>query len=166
MPLTLDSPQQRCWLRRRLLLCLLAVLLPFAAYFAYALMRMPGAALLSYNYTDRPIFSFWVNDFWGGNLAPMGEGGVMCCRRLNGPTAKVVWILDMTKAQQLAGAKEERHEIELPMPPRKRSDDTLHVLFFPGNRIELIWSASMLNPLQYPNGIPEHPPTASPLPNR
>ena len=158
MSLTLDSPQQRRWFRRRLLLCLLAVLLPFAAYFAYALMRTPGAALMSHNYMDRPIFSYWVNDNWGGN------GGVTCCWRLDGPTAKVVWILGRTGEQVRQGLKRERHEIELPMPPRKRGDDTLHVLFFSGNRVELIWSASMLNPLQYPNGIPDKPKTTERIP--
>lgn len=41
------------------------------------------------------------------------------------------------------------------MPPRKSGDDTLHVHFFPGNRVELAWASTMiLSPLQYPEGIP------------
>jgi len=148
----LNSPHQKRWRRRRLVLCLAIVLLPLLALYLYGVLRTPGAALMSHNYMDRPVFSYWVNDNWGGN------GGVTCCWRLKGPTAKVVWILDMTRQQQLEGAKEERHEIEVPMPPRKSGDDTLHVHFFPGNRVELAWaSTTILSPLQYPDGIPSRP---------
>ncbi|MCY1555427.1 hypothetical protein D9M68_920920 [compost metagenome] len=81
----------------------------------------------------------------------------MCCRRIDGPTARMVWILSTTGEQARQGMKEERHEIELPMPPRKPGDDTLHVYFFPGNRIQLIWASTMLGPLEYPDGIPDKP---------
>jgi len=130
------------------MLCLAIVLLPLLALYLYGALRTSGAALMSHNYMDRPVGSYWVNDNWGGN------GGVTCCWRLKGPTAKVVWILSMSQAQEDQGMKIERHEIEVPMPPRKPGDDTLHVYFFPGNRIELVLASTMLSPLHYPDGIP------------
>jgi len=123
-----------------LILCLAIVLLPLLALYLYGALRTPGAMLTSESYMDRPIFSYWVNDNWGGN------GGVTCCWRLSGPTAKVVWILDMTRQQQLEGAKEERHEVELPMPPRGREDRYLHVRFDPGNQVRLGWSPDLFSP--------------------
>ncbi|EHY77085.1 DUF3304 domain-containing protein [Pseudomonas kunmingensis] len=153
----LNSPHQKRWRRRRLVLCLAIVLLPLLALYLYGALRTPGAALTSHNYMERAVFSFWVNDFWGGNLAAMGAGGIMCCRSLGGSTAKVVWILSRTGEQARQGVKQERHEIEVPMPARKSGDDTLHVYFFPGNRIELVWASTMLSPLHYPDGIPNKP---------
>ncbi|MCY1379749.1 hypothetical protein D9M69_674970 [compost metagenome] len=97
---------------------------------------------------DRPIFSFWVNDFWGGNLASMGAGGIMCCRRIDGPTARVVWILGRTGEQVRQGLKKERHEIELPMPSRSRQDRYLHVRFDPGNKVRLGWSPDLFSPFE------------------
>jgi len=148
MSLTMNTSRQRRWNRRILIITVLILLAPALGFYLYKLFRTPGAALMSHNYTDRPVFSYWVNDNWGGN------GGVTCCWRLDGSVAKVVWVLDMTRKQQLEGAVEERHEITIPMPPRKSGDDTLHVYFFPDNRIELIWASTMLSPLHYPNGVP------------
>lgn len=140
MSLILNSPRQRSWRRRGLIIGLLILLLPSAIFYLYGVLRTPGAMLTSENYMDRPVFSYWVNDNWGGN------GGVTCCWRLDGPTAKVVWILDMTRQQQLQGAKEERHEIEVPMPPRNRDDRYLHVRFDPGNKVRLGWSPDLFSP--------------------
>lgn len=138
--MNLNSPHQKRWRRRRWVICLAILLLPVLALYLYGALRTPGAMLTSENYMDRPIFSYWVNDNWGGN------GGVTCCWRLNGPTAKVVWILDMTRQQQLGGAKEERHEVELPMPRRGREDRYLHVRFDPGNQVRLGWSPDLFSP--------------------
>jgi len=80
----LNSPDQKRWRRRRLMLCLAIVLLPLLALYLYGVLRTPGAALTSHNYMERPVGSFWVNDFWGGNLAAMG-GGASC--------AAVVWMV-------------------------------------------------------------------------
>lgn len=68
-----------------------------------------------------------------------------CCSKMSGDTAKVVWILSMSKAQEDQGMKIERHEELMPMPKRKAGDDTLHVYFLPGNKIELTWSATTLD---------------------
>lgn len=142
------TPHMRRWRRHKLLLCALALVLPLGLYLTQALLKSPPAALISFNYMDRPVFSYWVNDNWGGN------GGVTCCWSLDSSTARVVWILGRTGAQVRQGLKKERHEIELPMPPRKSSDDTLHVYFLPGNKIELAWSNTMLNLREHPNGAP------------
>ncbi len=154
--MTLNAPQQHRWQRRRWLISLLIVLLPLLALYLYGQLRTPGAMLTSENYMDRPVGSYWVNDFWGGNLASMGGGGIMCCRRLEGPTAKVVWILSRTGEQARQGIQQERHEIELPMPPRGREDRYLHVRFDPGNQVRLGWSPDLFSPF---NPRPQKPNT-------
>ena len=140
MKLIRPSLLQSTWRRRGLILSLLIVLLPLLGLYLYGQLRTPGAMLTSENYTDRPIFSYWVNDNWGGN------GGVTCCWRLDGPTAKVVWILSRTGEQARQGVKQERHEIELPMPPRGRDDRYLHVRFDPDNQVRLGWSPDLFSP--------------------
>ncbi|MGB4074001.1 DUF3304 domain-containing protein [Pseudomonas sp.] len=146
MSLILNSPRQRSWRRRGLIFGLLILLLPSAIFYLYGLLRTPGAMLTSENYMDRPVGSFWVNDFWGGNLSAMGGGGIMCCRRLDDSTAKVVWILSMSQSQEDQGMRIERHEIEVPMPPRSRDDRYLHVRFDPGNKVRLGWSPDLFSP--------------------
>ena len=144
----LNSPHQKRWRRRRLILCLAIVLLPLLALYLYGALRTPGAMLTSENYMDRPVGSYWVNDNWGGN------GGATCCWQLDGPTAKVVWILSLSQAQEDQGMKIERHEIELPMPTRNRGDRYLHVRFDPGNQVRLGWSPNLFSPF---NPRPEKP---------
>ena len=104
--------------------------------------QTPGAALYGHNHTDRPIFSYWVNDQWGGN------GGVTCCWKIVGEQLEVHWIKDRTGAQVEAGLLEEEVTLFLPNPPRKRSDDTLHVHFLPGDEVRLAWSDEHTSPLK------------------
>jgi len=111
------------------------------SYVFWQYQRPGGAALYGHNHTDRPIFSYWVNDNWGGN------GGVTCCWRIDGDRFKVVWILDVTPEQVARGVEEERHELEIPNPPRERADDTLHVHFLPDNQVRLAWNRSATSPL-------------------
>ncbi len=146
MSLAMSNPRQRKWWWRSLIFGSVFLLLPLLALYIYGALRTPGAMLTSENYMDRPVGSYWVNDFWGGNLAAMGGGGIMCCRRLDGPTAKVVWILSLSQAQENQGMKIERHEIELPMPQRGREDRYLHVRFDPGNKVRLGWSPDLFSP--------------------
>ncbi|EHY77090.1 DUF3304 domain-containing protein [Pseudomonas kunmingensis] len=146
--MTLNAPQQHRWQRRRWLISLLIVLLPLLALYLYGQLRTPGAMLTAENYMDRPVGSYWVNDNWGGN------GGVTCCWQLDGPTAKVVWILSLSQAQEDQGMKIERHEVELPMPPRGREDRYLHVRFDPGNQVRLGWSPDLFSPF---NPRPQKP---------
>ena len=121
---------------------ILFYLLLISSYLLWQYQRPGGAFLYGYNHTDRPIFSYWVNDNWGGN------GGVTCCWRIRGDTLKVVWIVDVTQKQFDEGLKEERYEIEVSNPPRQRNDDALHVHFLPGNQVRLGWNQSAGSPLK------------------
>ncbi|MFW6749481.1 DUF3304 domain-containing protein [Pseudomonas glycinae] len=150
MTVAMNMKRQKIWRRRNLVIGLLVLLLPFLGSYLYNQFRTPGAMLTSANYMDRPIFSFWANDFWGGNLMAMGGGGIMCCTRFEGKTIKIKWILDMTRQQQLSGAVEEHHEIELPLPERGPTDQYLHVQFEPGNKVRLGWSPDLTRPFPSP----------------
>ncbi|WP_164486176.1 DUF3304 domain-containing protein [Pseudomonas chlororaphis] len=124
-----------------------------AAYFIWQYSRTPGAMLYGHNHTDRPIFSYFVNDNWGGN------GGMTCCWRIEGKTLKVDWILDVTPEQIKQGLEEETLSVELPNPPRQRSDRYLHVHFFPGNQVRLAWSANLDTPYENLREAPPVPNT-------
>ncbi|WDG78334.1 DUF3304 domain-containing protein [Pseudomonas chlororaphis] len=123
-----------------------------AGYFIWQYSRMPGAALYGHNHTDRPIFSYFVNDNWGGN------GGMTCCWRIEGKTLKVDWIKSTTRAQYEQGTREETLSIEIPNPPRQRSDRYLHVHFFPGDQVRLAWSANLDTPYE---NLKEAPPMSA-----
>ncbi|PXX73019.1 Protein of unknown function [Pseudomonas sp. LAMO17WK12:I10] len=120
-----------------------------AAYFIWQYSRMPGAALYGHNHTDRPIFSYFVNDNWGGN------GGITCCWRIEGKTLKVDWIKGRTGEQVRQGIKKETLSIEIPNPPRQRSDRYLHVHFFPGDQVRVAWSTNLDTPYE---NLKEAPP--------
>jgi hypothetical protein len=120
----------------------------FVAYFVWQYNRMPGATLYVHNHTDRPIFSYFVNDNWGGNASAHGGGKATCCWRIKGDTLKVEWIKSMTRTQYEQGAREETLSLEIANPPRKRTDDTLHVHFLPGDRVRLAWSDKYTSPLE------------------
>tara|TARA_R110000796_G_scaffold9287_1_gene31842 strand:+ start:1775 stop:2263 length:489 start_codon:yes stop_codon:yes gene_type:complete len=116
-------------------------------YLLWQYQRPSGAALYSHNHTDRPIFSYWVNDRWGGNASAHGGGGAVCCSRIQGDTLKVVWIVSRTREQADRGLQEERHELDIPNPPRQREDQYLHVHFLPGNQVRLAWNYTVASPL-------------------
>ncbi|SDZ50443.1 DUF3304 domain-containing protein [Pseudomonas sp. NFIX28] len=124
-----------------------------AGYFIWQYNRMPGAALYGHNHTDRPIFSYFVNDNWGGN------GGMTCCWRIEGKMLKVDWIKSMTRTQYEQGTREETLSIEIPNPPRQRSDRYLHVHFFPGDQVRLAWSANLDTPYENLKEAPPVPAT-------
>lgn len=140
------------WAMRRILDALpvwLQVLL-VAALLAYwgwhESLRMPtGGALQSHSHIDRPIYSYWVNDNWGGNMSAFG-GKTTCCWSFEGDTAEVVWILSMSRKQQQQGMVKERHSVTLPMPERTRDDRYLHVHFLPNDQVELVWSPNFGSP--------------------
>ncbi|MDR5868437.1 DUF3304 domain-containing protein [Halomonas koreensis] len=113
----------------------------------YSFLRMPtGGTLQSHSYIDRSIYSYWVNDNWGGNLGPFG-GKTSCCWSFEGDTAEVVWIYGRTVEEFERGDKQERHRMTLPMPERTREDRYLHVHFLPDDQVELVWSPSFSSPL-------------------
>lgn len=142
-----DLEKSQQWRRPKILISVALLLAAFSIPFIHDRVRTPGAALTSHNYTDRPIGSYWVNDHWSGN------GGVTCCWSISGESAKVAWILSMSQAQENQGMKIERHEAQLALPERSPGDDTLHVYFFPNNRIELVWAATTLDTLPRPTEV-------------
>ena len=124
---------------RSLIKLLLPVVLVLA-YVAWAYTRMPGAILYGHNHTDRPVFSYFVNEAWGGN------GGAVCCTRIEGDVLTVQWIKSTTQAQYDAGLREETITRQVPNPPRTRQDKYLHVHFFPGDQVRLFWSPTPGSP--------------------
>lgn len=118
-----------------------------ASFIVWQSQRLPGAALYVHNHTDRPIFSYSVNDNWGGNAFAYGGGKATCCWRIAGDKLKVVWIVSRTQAQAEQALEDEEYELEIPNPPRERTDDTLHVHFLPGNQVRLAWNSSAGSPL-------------------
>ena len=132
----------------RWILIILFYLALIGGYLLWHYQRPAGTALYGHNHTDRPIFSYWVNDIWGGNAFANGGGGVVCCSRVEGDTLKVVWIVSRTRAQVEQGLQEERHEVNISPPSRQRSDRYLHVHFFPGDQVRLAWSANHDTPYE------------------
>ncbi|WP_421682948.1 DUF3304 domain-containing protein [Stutzerimonas urumqiensis] len=122
-----------------LALCWLGLI---AAPLIWQYVTPPGAALYGHNHTDRPIFDYTVNGNWGGN------GGVTCCWTIKSDVLEVAWIKDRTGEQVRRGIKEERRQLKIPNPPRKRTDDTLHVHFLPGDQVRVAWSDSHTSPLK------------------
>jgi len=128
-----------------------------AAYLIWQYQRTPGAALYVHNHTDRPIFSYFVNDNWGGNASAHGGGKHTCCWRIEGKTLKVEWILDVTPEQIEQGLEEETLSLELPTPPRQRGDRYLHAHFFPGDQVRLAWSPNLDTPYENLKEVPAQP---------
>tara|TARA_R110000822_G_scaffold150633_1_gene289758 strand:+ start:1031 stop:1513 length:483 start_codon:yes stop_codon:yes gene_type:complete len=118
------------------------------AYLFWQYQKPLSAALYGHNHTDRPIFSYWVNDKWGGNAAANGGGGVVCCSRIEGRTLKVVWVLSRTRDQIDQGGERERYELDIANPPKNAEDYYLHVHFFPENQVRLAWSPSHDTPYE------------------
>ena len=118
------------------------------AYIAWAYMQTPGAMLYVHNHTDRPIFSYSVNDAWGGNASAYGGGKVTCCSRIEGDVLTVEWIKGRTGEQVRQGVQKETVTLEVPNPPRTRQDKYLHVHFFPGDQVRLFWSPNLDSPFE------------------
>ncbi|MBF8159716.1 DUF3304 domain-containing protein [Ectopseudomonas hydrolytica] len=132
---------------RSLIKLLLPVVLVLT-YVAWAYTRMPGAILYVHNHTDRPIFSYAVNEAWGGNAFAYGGGKATCCSRIEGDVLTVQWIKSTTQAQYEAGLREETLTLQVPNPPRTRQDKYLHVHFFPGDQVRLFWSHNLDSPYE------------------
>ncbi|MDH0097649.1 DUF3304 domain-containing protein [Ectopseudomonas hydrolytica] len=122
---------------------------------AWAYRQMPGATLYVHNHTDRPIFSYAVNEAWGGNASAFGGGGAACCSRIEGDVLSVQWIKSTTQAQYDAGLREETITRQVPSPPRTRQDNYLHVHFFPGDQVRLFWSPTPGSPYKALKEAPE-----------
>ncbi len=138
---------------RSLIKLLLPVVL-MLIYVAWAYTRMPGAILYVHNHTDRPIFSYAVNEAWGGNASAYGGGGAACCSRIEGDVLTVQWIKGRTGEQVRQGVEKETITRQVHNPPRTRQDKYLHVHFFPGDQVHLFWSPTPGSPYK---GLKEAP---------
>ena len=118
-------------------------------YMAWAYQQMPGAILYGHNHTDRPVFSYFVNEAWGGN------GGAVCCTRIEGDVLTVQWIKGRTGEQVRQGVEKETITLQVPNPPRTRQDKYLHVHFFPGDQVRLFWSPNLDSPYENLKEAPE-----------
>ncbi|HWV10343.1 MAG TPA: DUF3304 domain-containing protein [Pseudomonas sp.] len=130
---------------------LIYLLLPgslLLVYMAWAYTQMPGAILYVHNHTDRPVFSYAVNEAWGGNASAYGGGGAVCCSRIEGDVLTVQWIKGRTGEQVRQGVEKETITLEVPNPPRTRQDKYLHVHFFPGDQVRLFWSPDLDSPYE------------------
>ncbi|WP_230086333.1 DUF3304 domain-containing protein [Halomonas sp. 328] len=105
-----------------------------------------SGSIAGYNHTDRPIFRFWVDGNYGGNITAHSWGGTTCCWSFNGDIVEVTWILSMTGEQERAGMESERHSVTLSMPEHNRGDQYLHVHFLPGGQVDLVWSENIRSP--------------------
>ncbi|MVW74367.1 DUF3304 domain-containing protein [Pseudomonas sp. R-22-3w-18] len=141
-------------MQRRGMLSTASVALLALAYMAWAYTRMPGAMLYVHNHTDRPIFSYAVNEAWGGNASVYGGGGASCCSRIEGDVLTVEWIKGRTGEQVRQGVQKETVTLEVPNPSRTRQDKYLHVHFFPGDQVRLFWSSTLGSPYK---GLKEAP---------
>jgi hypothetical protein len=130
---------------------LISLLLPVVlvlAYVAWAYTRMPGAILYVHNHTNRPIFSYAVNEAWGGNAFAYGGGKATCCSRIEGDVLTVQWIKGRTGEQVRQGVEKETITLQVPNPHRTRQDKYLHVHFFPGDQVRLFWSPNLDSPYE------------------
>ena len=112
---------QKIMQRKGMLSTALVALLALA-YMAWAYTQMPGAMLYVHNHTDRPIFSYSVNEAWGGNASAYGGGGASCCSRIEGDVLTVEWIKGRTGEQVRQGVQKETVTLEVPNPSRTRQD--------------------------------------------
>lgn len=127
---------------------LVLIALGYGAQYWYDNIRTPSSynvCLESYNYTDKRITSFYVNDLWGGNVAakqglyPYGSGGGACTGSVSGKTATIRWEFEMEKAEDYKNhVKPETHEVTVPMPiAESNHSSNLQVRFFSDNHVEL-----------------------------
>ena len=105
-----------------------------------------SVCLQGFNYTDRAISKYHVNDLWGGNLAAKepgelyGDGGKYACvGSVGGKTVKIEWEYSLPHWQDYEnGVKPETHEVTLPMPVAQSNHSRyFQVHFFPDNHVEL-----------------------------
>ena len=140
---------------RKSLIGLLLVGALLLGYMGLAYTRMPGAILYVHNHTDRPIFSYAVNEALGGNAFAYGGGKATCRSRIEGDVLSVQWIKSTTQAQYDAGLREETITLQVPNPPRIRQDKYLHVHFFPGDQVRLFWRPNLDSPYENLKEAPE-----------
>lgn len=121
----------------------------------FALVVLSGAAcsndeygpyhVIGYNYTDRTVYLFSIDDFGaGGSEAHQsgGGGGIACCLAIS-KAAKTMHFkvtLGLTQEQYEKNLPNDTFETDIPVPalPNKRSG-YIEVHFLPNHHIEVKW---------------------------
>jgi hypothetical protein len=99
--------------------------------------------LAGYNYTDRPIGWYSVDETGGGNIFigfRNGGGKWACCAQITvDKQVRIRWRLHTTRAQYNAGLKVEDHELTVMVPKPEGSDTPkyMEVHFYSKTHIEL-----------------------------
>ena len=99
-----------------------------------------SVTLSGYNYTDRPIYYYSVNDVMGSNLFIDSDGAKMsCCAKVTvGKPAVIEWMYSYSKKQYEAGMREEEHSTTAIVPtPQTPEAHYLEVHFYPDGHVEL-----------------------------
>lgn len=101
-----------------------------------------SVTLIGYNYTERPIGWFSVDDAGGSNVfarEKSGGGKMTCCLDIEvGKEVHVRWVYSYTKKQYMAGAREDEFEARARIPPPDSERSSyLEVHFYPDNHVEL-----------------------------
>ncbi|CAG9258342.1 conserved exported hypothetical protein [Burkholderia diffusa] len=98
-----------------------------------------------YNYTDRNIAAFDVNDFGAGYSRAHdsgGGGGITCCLDIpkHAKTLHIKVVLDLTQEQDDRNLAPETYETDIPVPqlPNKHNG-YIEFHFLPGRKIEAKW---------------------------
>ncbi|MFM0604876.1 DUF3304 domain-containing protein [Paraburkholderia sediminicola] len=142
---TLRQKKRGAWQHRLFAMLLLAS----GAFAAVPCSSHEGAYgpyhMIGYNYTDRHIFSFWVNDTWGGSSDAheiSGGGGITCCLSIPhaAKTLHMKIVYELTKEQYEKNLPNDRFETDIPVPPLpNKHDGYLEVHFLPKQKIESQW---------------------------
>ncbi|RQS19239.1 DUF3304 domain-containing protein [Burkholderia sp. Bp8992] len=133
---------------RRLILgpAIVAALLLSGAWWVHAQTGGYGPyRVISFNHTDRSIYSFQVDDFGaGGSYAheSQGGGGIVCC--MDVPRGKKTWhikiIYDLTKDEAQKNVPNEVYETDIPVPPLpNKHGGYIAFHFLPDRKIEAQW---------------------------
>lgn len=102
-------------------------------------------SVIGYNYTDRNIASFVVNDFGAGPSEAHqagGGGGIACCFDIpkHAKTLHIKVELGLTKEQYDKDLPNEKFETDVPVPPLpNKHDGFIEFHFLPHQRVEAAW---------------------------
>ena len=101
--------------------------------------------VIGYNYTDRHIADFVVDDFAAGPSEahrPGGGGGIACCLDIpkHAKTLHIKVELELTEEQDAKNLPPDTFETDIPVPPlRDKHDGYIEFHFLPNRRVEASW---------------------------
>jgi hypothetical protein len=99
--------------------------------------------LAGYNYTDRPISWYSIDDTGGGNVfvgLQDGGGKWACCARVTaGQPVHIEWRSSYTEVQHVQGIRPEEHQLDVivPKPEGNKPPQYMEVHFYSTKHIEL-----------------------------